>query len=88
MENNQGKVETPNWPGEYPIDVTCTWNISPPKGRRVLIVIPEIDLDANGRCGDKLSMRKSGKLNYSVYFLNHTLKEHSRPPFGFVCSII
>nr|XP_006817984.1 PREDICTED: signal peptide, CUB domain, EGF-like 2 [Saccoglossus kowalevskii] len=56
-----GFIESPNYPGDYPTNVECTWNISPPKGRRILVVIPEIFLanDATDMCGDQLVMRKS-----------------------------
>ena len=60
MKEHQGYIQTPNWPGDYPIDATCVWNIDPPKGRRILIVIPEIDLESGDKCGDRLVMRKSG----------------------------
>lgn len=61
MKLNQGFIQTPNWPGEYPINSQCVWDIHPPKGRRILIVIPEIYLESRDRCGDSLVMRKSGK---------------------------
>ncbi|ESO97498.1 hypothetical protein LOTGIDRAFT_181491 [Lottia gigantea] len=55
----QGVIETPNYPGNYPINVGCTWKIKPEKHRRILIIIPQIELEANGKCGDRLVIRKS-----------------------------
>ena len=66
MSEHQGYIETPNWPGEYPINANCVWHIEPPKGRRILIVIPEIGLESGNRCGDRLVMRKSGKWGYML----------------------
>lgn len=57
-----GYIESPNYPGDYPSNVECTWNISPPPKRRILIVVPEIFLPIEDECGDVLVMRKSGKL--------------------------
>jgi len=55
----QGFIQSPNWPGDYPHDVECLWTIAPQKGRRILVVIPEIFLASRDKCGDKLVMRKS-----------------------------
>ena len=63
----QGFIQSPNWPGDYPADVECTWSITREKGRRILIVIPEIFLASQDRCGDILSMRKSGGCTYLNY---------------------
>lgn len=57
---HQGFIQSPNWPGAYPANVECTWTIKPAKGRRILIVIPEIFFPVQDGCGDNLVMRKSG----------------------------
>jgi hypothetical protein len=62
MEEHQGFIQSPNWPGDYPANTECTWTISPSKGRRILVVIPEISLVAQDRCGDSLVMRKAGEV--------------------------
>ncbi|KAK2183706.1 hypothetical protein NP493_299g03061 [Ridgeia piscesae] len=62
---HQGFIQSPNWPGEYPANVECTWTIKPAKGRRVLIVIPEIFFPVQDGCGDSLVMRKSAS-SYST----------------------
>lgn len=55
----RGHLESPNYPGDYPNNIDCTWFIKPAKGRRILIIIPEIFLRAEDTCGDQLMMRKS-----------------------------
>ncbi|KAJ8249719.1 hypothetical protein COCON_G00229350 [Conger conger] len=54
-----GYIESPNYPGDYPSNVDCIWNINPPPKRRILIVVPEIFLPMEDECGDVLVMRKS-----------------------------
>ncbi len=56
-----GYIESPNYPGDYPSNVDCVWNIIPPHKRRILIVVPEIFLPIEDECGDVLVMRKTGK---------------------------
>jgi len=57
----QGYIQSPNWPGLYPANVECTWRITPERGRRILVIIPEIFIAAEDKCRDSLVMRKSGK---------------------------
>ena len=59
MGELQGYIESPNWPGYYPANVECTWNIVPQKGRRILIIVPNIFLASQDKCADFLVMRKS-----------------------------
>lgn len=54
-----GYIESPNYPGSYPANVECTWNINPPPKRKILIVVPEIFLPSEDECGDVLVMRKN-----------------------------
>lgn len=54
-----GFIESPNYPGNYPANVECTWTINPPPKRRILIIVPEIFLPIEDECGDYLVMRKS-----------------------------
>lgn len=56
-----GYIESPNYPGNYPANIECTWIINPPPKRRILIVVPEIYLPIEDECGDYLVMRKSGE---------------------------
>lgn len=61
LGNFSGFIESPNYPGDYPANVECTWIINPPPKRRILIVVPEIFLPMEDECGDYLVMRKSCK---------------------------
>uniref|UniRef100_A0A674DZZ3 Signal peptide, CUB and EGF-like domain-containing protein 3 n=1 Tax=Salmo trutta TaxID=8032 RepID=A0A674DZZ3_SALTR len=54
-----GYIESPNYPGNYPANVECIWNINPPSKRKILIVVPEIFLPSEDECGDVLVMRKN-----------------------------
>ncbi|XP_068125509.1 signal peptide, CUB and EGF-like domain-containing protein 3 isoform X2 [Hyperolius riggenbachi] len=54
-----GFLESPNYPGNYPSNVECTWNINPPPKRKILLVVPEIFLPSEDECGDVLVMRKN-----------------------------
>lgn len=62
-----GFIESPNYPGNYPANVECTWTINPPPKRRILIVVPEIYLPIEDECGDYLVMRKSCKFELFVF---------------------
>ncbi|KAK8734860.1 hypothetical protein OTU49_005696 [Cherax quadricarinatus] len=62
-----GVFETPNYPGNYPDNARCTWVVKPAKGRRVLVVVPEIRL-SHDQCGDYLVLRKSKSPYSSVTF--------------------
>ncbi|XP_035671935.1 signal peptide, CUB and EGF-like domain-containing protein 1 isoform X8 [Branchiostoma floridae] len=72
-----GYIQSPNYPGNYPSNVECTWHIVPPKGRRILVVVPEIYLPAKDDCGDVLVMRK-GASPYSVTTYE-TCQTYDRP---------
>ncbi|KAL3842048.1 hypothetical protein ACJMK2_020113 [Sinanodonta woodiana] len=76
----QGLIESPNYPGEYPNNVTCTWKIKPDKGRRILVIIPEAVIPKADKCGDSLIMRKS-KSPYSR--LTYETCETSDSPIAF-----
>ena len=54
-----GYIESPNYPGNYPANAECEWQITPPKGRKVIVVVSEIFLPKEDECGDLLVMRKS-----------------------------
>lgn len=58
----QGVLESPNYPGEYPTNVSCVWKIKPSNNRRILVIIPDVELPKEDKCGDKLVMRKSSKI--------------------------
>ncbi|XP_069770058.1 signal peptide, CUB and EGF-like domain-containing protein 2 [Narcine bancroftii] len=72
-----GYIESPNYPGDYPSNVECTWNLSPPPKRRILIVVPEIFLPVDDECGDYLVMRKSSLSNSVTTY--ETCQTYERP---------
>ncbi|KAM4596513.1 signal peptide, CUB and EGF-like domain-containing protein 2 isoform 1-T1 [Fundulus diaphanus] len=72
-----GYIESPNYPGNYPANIECTWTINPPPKRRVLIVVPEIYLPIEDECGDYLVMRKSSLPNSVTTY--ETCQTYERP---------
>ena len=68
-DGEQGFIQSPNWPGLYPSNIECTWKITPEKGRRILVVVPEIYLAGQDKCRDSLVMRKSGTHQSSLYLV-------------------
>ncbi|XP_047436704.1 signal peptide, CUB and EGF-like domain-containing protein 2 isoform X5 [Mugil cephalus] len=72
-----GYIESPNYPGNYPANVECTWTINPPPKRRILIVVPEIFLPIEDECGDYLVMRKSSLANSVTTY--ETCQTYERP---------
>ncbi|XP_073320190.1 signal peptide, CUB and EGF-like domain-containing protein 2 isoform X3 [Pagrus major] len=72
-----GYIESPNYPGNYPANVECTWIINPPPKRRILIVVPEIFLPIEDECGDYLVMRKSSLSNSVTTY--ETCQTYERP---------
>ncbi|XP_028649589.1 signal peptide, CUB and EGF-like domain-containing protein 2 isoform X1 [Erpetoichthys calabaricus] len=72
-----GFIESPNYPGDYPANIECTWNINPPSKRRILIVVPEIYLPIEDECGDYLVMRKSSSSNSVTTY--ETCQTYERP---------
>uniref|UniRef100_A0A8C2I9G0 Signal peptide, CUB and EGF-like domain-containing protein 2 n=1 Tax=Cyprinus carpio TaxID=7962 RepID=A0A8C2I9G0_CYPCA len=72
-----GYIESPNYPGNYPANIECTWTITPPPKRRILIVVPEIYLPIEDECGDYLVMRKSSLPNSVTTY--ETCQTYERP---------
>ncbi|XP_075423180.1 signal peptide, CUB and EGF-like domain-containing protein 2 isoform X4 [Ascaphus truei] len=72
-----GYIESPNYPGNYPANTECTWNLNPPPKRRILIVVPEIFLPIEDECGDYLVMRKSASSNSVTTY--ETCQTYERP---------
>uniref|UniRef100_A0A3Q3R8J9 Signal peptide, CUB and EGF-like domain-containing protein 2 n=1 Tax=Monopterus albus TaxID=43700 RepID=A0A3Q3R8J9_MONAL len=72
-----GYIESPNYPGNYPANIECTWIINPPPKRRILIVVPEIYLPIEDECGDYLVMRKSSLSNSVTTY--ETCQTYERP---------
>ncbi|XP_061114414.1 signal peptide, CUB and EGF-like domain-containing protein 3 isoform X1 [Conger conger] len=72
-----GYIESPNYPGNYPANVECTWNINPPPKRKILIVVPEIFLPSEDECGDVLVMRKNWSASSITTY--ETCQTYERP---------
>ncbi|MGH0187051.1 UNVERIFIED_CONTAM: hypothetical protein FKN15_023573 [Acipenser sinensis] len=72
-----GYIESPNFPGNYPANVECTWNINPPPKRKILIVVPEIFLPSEDECGDVLVMRKNSSPSSITTY--ETCQTYERP---------
>uniref|UniRef100_A0AAZ3P244 Signal peptide, CUB and EGF-like domain-containing protein 3 n=1 Tax=Oncorhynchus tshawytscha TaxID=74940 RepID=A0AAZ3P244_ONCTS len=77
MGDFTGYIESPNYPGDYPANIECTWTINPPPKRRILIVVPEIFLPIEDECGDYLVMRKSSLSNSVTTY--ETCQTYERP---------
>ncbi|XP_078482331.1 signal peptide, CUB and EGF-like domain-containing protein 1 isoform X1 [Ciona intestinalis] len=67
IENLHGVIESPNYPGNYPINSHCRWILKTPKKRKLLVVVPEIFLPFEDNCGDYLIM-KSKETSSRVVF--------------------
>uniref|UniRef100_A0AAY4EQQ2 Signal peptide, CUB and EGF-like domain-containing protein 2 n=1 Tax=Denticeps clupeoides TaxID=299321 RepID=A0AAY4EQQ2_9TELE len=72
-----GYIESPNYPGNYPANVECTWNITPPHKRKILVVVPEIFLPSEDECGDVLVMRKNASATSITTY--ETCQTYERP---------
>ncbi|CAB3359889.1 Hypothetical predicted protein [Cloeon dipterum] len=58
LTDMHGYLQSPNYPGEYPTNVICVWNLKPGDDMRLLIFVPQLDL-ADDKCGDRLLIAKS-----------------------------
>lgn len=83
MGEFMGYIESPNYPGNYPANVECIWNINPPSKRKILIVVPEIFLPSEDECGDVLVMRKNCKC-FSWRFFG-IQSSYSKQPHQYKC---
>ncbi|XP_053313836.1 signal peptide, CUB and EGF-like domain-containing protein 3 [Spea bombifrons] len=72
-----GYLESPNYPGNYPSSVECTWTINPPPKRKILVVVPEIFLPSEDECGDLLVMRKNASPSSITTY--ETCQTYERP---------
>ncbi|CDW57279.1 signal peptide, CUB and EGF [Trichuris trichiura] len=63
---SNGLFESPNYPNNYPSNVSCSWYLKAPKGRRILIFVLDLNL-ADDHCGDYLVIRKN-KVRYYYPF--------------------
>jgi len=61
MTKKMGVIESPNFPSNYSSNVNCEWNIVAPSNRKILILIPEMNIyyNDNRGCEDVLSIVKN-----------------------------
>ncbi|VDP02427.1 unnamed protein product [Soboliphyme baturini] len=75
MGPTSGFMESPNYPQNYPDDITCKWLIKAPKKRRILIFVIDLHL-ADDNCGDYLVMRRNKSPYSPVTFEACTSRAH------------
>ncbi|XP_071809582.1 signal peptide, CUB and EGF-like domain-containing protein 2 isoform X4 [Asterias amurensis] len=72
-----GYIESPNYPGNYPAGMECVWKVAAPKGRKIIVVVPEVFLPVEDNCGDQIVMRKTiSPLSMTTF---ETCKNVTRP---------
>ncbi|XP_078738373.1 signal peptide, CUB and EGF-like domain-containing protein 2 [Lampetra fluviatilis] len=55
-----GELESPNYPGNYPVPTTCQWLVTAPPRHRLLLLLPEAELrPGDVACTDRLSIKSS-----------------------------
>lgn len=54
-----GVITSPNYPDSYPKGIECVWNIRCPKGRGLLMFMPNISIPLTSECSDYLIMREN-----------------------------
>ncbi|XP_015512725.2 cubilin [Neodiprion lecontei] len=53
----QGTITSPGWPGPYPANIECNWNIEVDYSHSIEIQLVEVDIEKTSKCGfDKLSV--------------------------------
>ncbi|XP_038053869.1 signal peptide, CUB and EGF-like domain-containing protein 1 isoform X4 [Patiria miniata] len=72
-----GYIESPNYPGDYPSGMECVWRVAAPKGRKIIVVVPEVFLPEEDNCGDEIVMRKTNSPQSMTTF--ETCKNVTRP---------
>jgi cubilin len=50
LESNQGTIKSPGFPGKYPKNRNCIWNIRVSRGKRVTLNIFSLQLQKSGNC--------------------------------------
>ena len=54
-----GVITSPNYPDPYPKGIECVWNIRCPKGRGLLMFMPNISIPLTSECSNYLIMREN-----------------------------
>ena len=78
MTKKMGVIESPNFPSNYSSNVNCEWNIVAPSNRKILILIPEMNIyyNDNRGCEDVLSIVKNGKQILLFFFFSNRYTNH------------
>ena len=50
MKKSSGDLQSPNYPGIYPVNVVCEWHIETALGTSIQLVIHEFDLEGASDC--------------------------------------
>lgn len=58
-----GIMESPNYPRDYPFGVTCRWRVRPGHTKRVLLILPLLQLPSD--CSSKLVVRHQSDIIYT-----------------------
>jgi len=56
-----GIMESPNYPGHFPIEAECRWRVSPGHTRRVLLILPRLSLPSDCSTTFTISRSDMGK---------------------------
>lgn len=50
IERPKGTITSPGYPNPYPRDVECLWHIKAPEGRRVDLIVEDLDMEYSKMC--------------------------------------
>jgi cubilin len=56
IEMNSGVLESPNFPGQYPPDMDCSWKIVVPKGNRITLQFSHFNLENEGKLSNETNV--------------------------------
>lgn len=59
-----GIMESPNFPRQFPRSVSCRWRIRPGHTKRVLLILPQLNLPSD--CSSKLEIRREAETIFSA----------------------
>lgn len=75
LHGNHGSFSSPNYPGTYPNNTNCVWDIKAPRGRVVTITFDQISIDDPGDCQSNFLKLYDGR-------------DDSLPPVGPYCGMV
>ncbi|XP_013879229.1 cubilin [Austrofundulus limnaeus] len=74
LHGDRGSFSSPNYPGTYPNNTNCVWDIKAPRGRVVTITFDQISIDDPGDCQSNFLKLYDGR-------------DDSLPPVGPYCGM-